>query len=250
MSAKVAVITGAGRGIGQGCAEVFAQAGFQIVLAEKNMVWGEESLREIQEGGGEAVLIPADVSDETAVESLFSSVRGQYGRLDVLVNNAGTNQPGSILETSTALWDSLLDTNLKSAFLCSKYAIPLLLESGGGAIVNVSSMAGILGQANGIAYSTSKAGMIGLTRALALDHTRDGIRVNCIAPGNVGTPLMQEWILHQKDPEVVRRQVESAQLTDRLATTQEVGQMILFLAIQPFLSGVVLEADGGASLGY
>jgi NAD(P)-dependent dehydrogenase (short-subunit alcohol dehydrogenase family) len=247
---KVAAITGAGRGIGRGCALVFARAGFAVALAEIEPSWGEKVAQELQAQGAQAFWWPADFRQEASIEEFFDQIDNRWGRLDVLVNNAGTNRPGNILETSLEDFESLLRLNLSSAFLCSRAAIPRLRRSGGGSIVHVSSLAGILGQKEGVAYSTSKAALIGLTRALALDHTREGIRVNCIAPGNVDTPLMEEWIARQKEPEEVRKRIYEAQLVGRLATPEEIGEAVLFLATHPFLTGVILEVEGGARLGY
>jgi 2-deoxy-D-gluconate 3-dehydrogenase len=247
---KVALITGAGRGIGYGCAQAFVRAGYLVAMAERDEAQGRSAQASLRAEGGRAELFGCDVSQESQVTELFSELERRLGRLDALVNNAGTNRPGSPLETSLEHWNFLITTNLTSAFLCCRAAIPLLLRSGGGAIVNMTSLAGLFGQRDGAAYASSKAGMIGLTKSLALDLSAQGIRVNALAPGNVDTPLMEQWISQQKDPAAVRQRITSAQLVGRLAGVTEIGEMALFLATQPFLTGVVLEAEGGASLGY
>lgn len=249
MSRKVAVVTGGGRGIGAGCSEVFARAGYVVVIADRDRESAAGLRNSLKDKGFEALAVCCDVTDAESIEEMISAATERYGRLDVLVNNAGTHIPGSILETTDEHWDFILNLNLKSVFRCSRAAIPALRETCG-AIVNMASMVGLAGQKDAVAYSASKGGIIALTRAMALDHASEGIRVNCICPGNVDTPLMQEWIGRQKDPNEVRARVEQAQPVGRLATPTEVGRAALFLATEEFITGVALPVEGGATLGY
>jgi NAD(P)-dependent dehydrogenase (short-subunit alcohol dehydrogenase family) len=246
---SVALVTGAARGIGAGCAQVFAREGYTTVLADKDFEDVEKLAKNLTDEGLEAQAMLCDVTDGKSISDLFEVTLDTYGRLDALINNAGTHIAGNILETTEEHWDFLLTLNLKSVFLCCKAAVPALRGSRG-AIVNMASMVGLAGQRDAVAYSASKGGIIALTKSLALDHTHEGIRINCICPGNVDTPMMQEWIEQQRDPEEVRSRVYNAQPVGRLAEPVEVGRAALFLATEPFLTGVALPVEGGATLGY
>ncbi len=251
LAGKVAIVTGAGQGIGRGCAEMLGEAGATVVVAEMNPYTGAEVAEAIQAGGGRAWLRRTDVTRADDVERLIHETLERFGRLDILVNNVGTHIPGSILETTEEQWDFLLTLNLKSVYLCCHAALPALLHTRG-SIINISSMTGVVGQRDGVAYAASKGGIIALTKALALDHAAQGVRVNCICPGNVDTPLMNAWIARQQDPAAVRARVLAAQPVGRLAEPREVGRVAVYLASDAasFVTGVALPVDGGATLGY
>jgi NAD(P)-dependent dehydrogenase (short-subunit alcohol dehydrogenase family) len=170
-----------------------------------------------------------------------------YGRLDILVNNAGIYIQGDVQKTSLEDWERILTTNLTGAFLCMKYAVPLMVQNGGGVVVNVASEAGLVGIKGQVAYNVSKAGMIALTRSSAVDLAEKGIRVNSVCPGTTDTPLVQEAVNRAPDPAAARRQLEEVRPLNRLGTPAEIASAILYLASDEagYATGAVLSIDGG-----
>jgi len=249
-TSRTILITGAARGIGRGCAQAFAAAGDHVIVSDRCRDAGEALVAELRDGGSAADFAAMDITDAEAIEACFTTLDREFGGLDVLVCNAGTHIPGDLEHTSDAHWDRLHELNLKGCFRCARAAVPLLRKRGGGAIVTIASMTGVMGQRDGIAYSASKGGIIAMSKSMALDLASDGIRANCICPGNIDTPLMQEWIAAQDDPASVRHRVDAAQPIGRLGEPEEVGRAAVFLSREPFLTGVTLAVDGGATLGY
>lgn len=241
---KVALITGAASGIGAGIAEQFSEAGATVVLFDINGE-GARSMEQRLGQRGRALAISGDVSCEEDVKAAVEQTVRAYGALDILVNNAGIEVPGTIVEMTSSDWDRQLEVNLKGVFLFSKYAIPHL-RGRGGAIVNISSVHAFVAYEGNAAYDASKAGMIGLTRALALDHGREGIRVNAICPGYIDTPLMDQWLRAQPDAAAAMRQVLSFHPLGRIGTPRDVADAALFLASDAasFISGTFLVVDG------
>jgi NAD(P)-dependent dehydrogenase (short-subunit alcohol dehydrogenase family) len=241
---KVALITGAAAGIGAGIAELFSEAGAAVALFDIN---GEGARRRAQRLGesGRALAVPGDVSCEEDVKAALDQTVREFGTLDILVNNAGIEVPGPMVEMTSSDWDRQLNVNLKGVFLFSKYAIPHL-RGHRGAIVNISSVHAFVSYEGNAAYDASKAGMIGLTRALALEHGRDGIRVNAICPGYIDTPMMDEWLRVQPDAAQAMRQVLSIHPLGRIGTPRDVADAALFLASDAasFISGTFLVVDG------
>jgi NAD(P)-dependent dehydrogenase (short-subunit alcohol dehydrogenase family) len=248
---QVAAITGGAKGIGSGCARVFAHAGIQVVILDKDTEAAAATSEVISREGGCCAWIECDVSHQASVRQVFTALRERFGRLDILVNNAGYHISKSVEHTSEEEWDFIIATNLKSVFLCSKYAIPLLRETRG-AIVNMSSMVGLVGQTNAGAYSASKGGIIAMTKGMALDLAPDGIRVNCICPGWVATPLVENWFGQQPDPAEARKRIFGLHPLGRISTPEEVGRAALFLATDQssFVTGIALPVDGAVTLGY
>lgn len=248
---RVAAVTGGAKGIGSGCARVFAQAGIQVVILDKDAGAAAAASESIVRSGGCCRWLECDVSSRASVAAVFRQIRERSGRLDVLVNNAGYHISKSVENTSEEEWDFIIATNLKSVFLCSKYAIPLLRETRG-AIVNMSSMVGLVGQTNAGAYSASKGGIIAMTKGMALDLAPDGIRVNCICPGWVATPLVEDWFGQQPDPAEARRRIFGLHPLGRISTPEEIGKAALFLATDQssFITGIALPVDGAVTLGY
>ncbi|RLG40077.1 MAG: short-chain dehydrogenase [Thermoproteota archaeon] len=244
LEGKVAIITGAGSGIGRATALLFAEEGAKVVICDIAES-GAEVCKEITERGGEAIFIKVDVSKAKDVAYLIEKTIERYGRLDVLVNNAGIPSSGTVLDITEAEWDRVLDVNLKGAFLCSKYAIPEMMKGGGGVIVNVASVLGLVGGKGEAAYCASKGGLIALTKALALDFAEYKIRVNCICPGSVETPMRQR-IMASKAPEE-RRAAELKIPIKRVARPEEIARAILFLASDEssYMTGSTLVVDGG-----
>jgi NAD(P)-dependent dehydrogenase (short-subunit alcohol dehydrogenase family) len=245
LNGKVSIITGAKSGIGYATALRFATEGVKLVMADIEDASGEA--KKVTTQGGEARFVGVDVSNENDVLTLIEKTMAAYGRLDVLVNNAGLELTKKVTETTETEWDRLLDVNLKGVFLCSKAAIPAMRKHGGGAIVNVASELGLVGGSQMAAYCASKGGVVQLTRAMAIDHAEDGIRVNCIAPGPVSTPLLETIIESSSDPVAERRRIEKKTLLKRLGQPEEIANAILFLASDQssFMTGSILVVDGG-----
>jgi NAD(P)-dependent dehydrogenase (short-subunit alcohol dehydrogenase family) len=247
LKGKVAIVTGAGRGIGRAIAQVFAAEGAAVVVAARTASEGNECVADIQAAGGEAFYQQTDVSQRVDVQRLVDACLERYGRLDILVNNAGIGGPGKPLyESDEEDWDLVLDTNLKGCFLGMRYAIPPMREAGGGAIINLSSVLAEHTLPGCTAYSASKAGIIALTRATALEVGQHGIRVNCIQPGSTDTPMMWEGL-----DEAGRREIEplvaAAAPLGKVGSPEEIAQAALFLASDAasFITGASLLVDGG-----
>lgn len=251
LKGKVAIITGSARGIGFGCGRVFAKEGASITVADINEELGPKAVKEFKSLGGDAFFCKTDVSDSKSVQVMIDETIKTYGRLDILINNAGYHISKNVEETSEEEWEYIINTNLRSTFLCSKYAVPHLRKTKG-CIISISSMVGLVGQSNAGAYSASKGGQVAMTKGMALDFAKDGIRVNCICPGWVETPLVEDWFSQQKNPDEVRKYVHSIHPLGRIGTTEECGRAALFLATEDssFITGVALPIDGAVTLGY
>jgi NAD(P)-dependent dehydrogenase (short-subunit alcohol dehydrogenase family) len=251
LDGKVALITGAAKGIGKGCAQVLGKRGARIAVVDLDDVAGPLTAAGIEASGGRAVFFQADVSKADEVQKMITRLLEVFGQLDLLINNAGYHISKNVEDTSEEEWDYILNTNLKSVFLCSKYAIPHLRKTRG-AIVNMSSMVGLVGQRNAGAYSATKGGIIAMTRGMALDFAKDGIRVNCICPGWVETPLVEDWFSQQADPQAAKEYIYAKHPLGKIATPEEVGNAVVFLCSEEssFITGVALPVDGGVTLGY
>ncbi|MCE5309568.1 MAG: glucose 1-dehydrogenase [Acidobacteriales bacterium] len=247
LNGKVAIVTGAGSGIGWAIALLFAEQGARIVVADWNASAGAETVQQIRSDGGEARFHKVDVSKAVEVEGLIQFAAGQYGRLDVIVNNAAIQILGTLTQTSEEDWDRLHSVNLKGVFLCSKYAIPEMIRGGGGSVVNVASVLGLVGDPNLAAYCAAKGGVIALTKAAAIGYGPQGVRVNCICPGDVDTPMVQEFFNRDPNPELARQTVSAHYALRRIADPREVAQTAAFLAsdASSFLTGSVIVVDGG-----
>ncbi|MDX6590435.1 MAG: hypothetical protein QOI84_1709 [Solirubrobacterales bacterium] len=245
LEGKVAVVTGAGSGIGRASAELFAAEGARVVVVDINSEPSQEAAAAIGQAGGEAIAVPTDVSDPEAVQAMADAAIERFGRVDVLMSNAGILddfEPAA--ETSDEVWNRILGVNLNGMFFTARALIPQMLEHGGGAIVNVASTAGLNGGNGGAAYTTSKHGVIGFTRQLCFDYARRGIRCNVICPGAVETGMTEE-IFASKSAEVMKA-VESAPI-GRWAQPEELAAAALFLASDDasFVNGAVYVVDGG-----
>ena len=248
---RVAVVTGAGAGIGLGCARILGGAGASVAVWDIDEASANSAAEALRSVGVAAKPFIADVSQASAVESTMAAIVRDFGRIDILVNNAGTHDGKGIEEGDEADWDRIINTNLKSVYLVSKAALPSL-KAARGSIVNMGSMVGLVGQGKSGAYSASKGGIIALTKNMALDLAPYGIRVNCICPGWVSTPLVNAWFAMQPDEAEARAYVDSIHPLGRIASPDEIGQAALFLAsdLASFVTGVALEVDGGVTLGY
>jgi NAD(P)-dependent dehydrogenase (short-subunit alcohol dehydrogenase family) len=246
MRGKVALVAGASRGIGAATAEAFAAAGAAVVLSARDAGALAAVVTRIEADGGRAIAVPADVADAESAENLAGAALRGFGRLDAAFNNATDGpRPAPLAEIDPAEFDRGIATNVRGTFLGMKFQVPAMLRSGGGAIVNMASIAGVNGTANLAAYVAGKAGIIGLTKVAALDYADQGIRVNVVAPG----PILTHH-LEAAGPEAQRLAGLSTPMR-RTGTAAEVAQAVLWLCSpqSSFITGIVLPVDGGQSAG-
>jgi NAD(P)-dependent dehydrogenase (short-subunit alcohol dehydrogenase family) len=245
---KVAIVTGAASGIGAAIAERFAESGIAVALFDIN---GDGARAMAKKLGAKAktVAIEGDVSNEEHVRSAVEETIGELGTPDILINNAGIEVNGSVTDLSSSQWDHQIAVNLRSVFLMSKYTIPKMVR--GGAIVNISSVHALVSWPGCAAYDASKAAMIGLTRAMALDHGHQQIRVNAICPGYIETPLWDQWLAELSDPAATMREVLEAHPLGRTGKPKDVAEAALFLVSEgaSFISGTHLVVDGAMTAG-
>lgn len=252
LGGKVAVVTGATSGIGRESCIRFAAAGAKVVVAGRRVEAGASVVSEIEGDGGSARFVETDVRDPTAVEHLIAAAEEAFGQVDVLVSAAGVMPTGTAPETSVEAWRLAIDTNLAGPFYLAKYGIPALLRAGGGSIVVIASELGLVGARESAAYCAAKGGLVNLVRALAVDHAPQGVRVNCLCPGPIDTPLLQSWFASGPDPEARKqRQIEPVPL-GRLGRSAEIAEAALFLAsdASSYFAGSIVVADGGATSWY
>ena len=251
LAGKVAVITGAGSGIGRVAAGLFASEGAAVVVADVVAQGARDTVEEITGAGGRAVAVAVDVSDESQVLEMVTAAAGQLGGLHVLFNNAGVfpGDDGGVLDTPPATWDHVMNVNLKGVWLCCRAAIPAMIDSGGGSIVNVASFVALMGAATArVAYTASKGGVLSFTRELAVEYARSGIRANALCPGPIETPLLAELLA---DPARRNRRLVHIPM-GRLGRPEEVARAALFLASDEssFMTGSALVVDGGITAAY
>jgi NAD(P)-dependent dehydrogenase (short-subunit alcohol dehydrogenase family) len=254
---KVAVITGAGQGIGAATAQRMASEGAKIVVSDVNEETGGAVAQGIRDGGGDATYVRADVSNVDDVKALIAAAKDAYGRLDVLHNNAGvhetnfTTDQAQSFELPEEIWDKVIAINLKGTWMCSKYAAPLLAEVGGGAIVNAASIGGLVGYPMGAAYGPSKAGVVQLTRVMALELAPQGTRVNCYAPGNTDTPMVSKYYdtAPPGEQEMIKQQLLGTHMFPRLGEPDEVARLVVFLASDDssMMTGACVTIDLGTT---
>ena len=241
LAGKVAVITGAGQGLGRATARIFAREGARVLVTDVKPSTAAQVTADIEAAGGEALALQADVSNPADVERMVQRAQDHFGGLDILVNNAGVMGYGTVTSAGDKDWDCIIGINLYGVFLCSRQAIPLMQASGGGSIVCISSISGLLGQPNQAIYNASKHGVIGLVRCMALDFAPDGIRVNAVCPGMMDTPM-----LGHVSPEM-KAKYAAANMLNRPGDPAEVARLVLFLASDEasYITGAVMTADGG-----
>jgi len=245
LSGKVAIVTGTASGIGQAIAKLFAREGAKVFAVDFEEQAGKQTVQNIISEGGEATFVKADVTKSNEVQNFVKTAVQKYGKLDILVNNVGISPTGNVVETTEEVWDKIIDTNLKGVYLGSKYAIPEMKN--GGVIVNMASISGLVARPGEAGYDASKGGVLMLTRAMALDHASQNIRVNCVCPGTIWTPLIRKIVEESPNPTESKKKFESLHPMGRLGTPEEVAYAALFLASDEssFVTGSALVVDGG-----
>lgn len=248
---KVAVITGGASGIGHATAQLFAREGAKILIADLNADAGDKFCAELQRQGHSAIFERADVSRAEDCRRVIERVRSEFGALHVLFNNAGIIRRATVVDLDESDWDRIMAVNAKAVFLLSKFAIPLMLASGGGAIINTASGWGLSGGERAAAYCASKGAVVLLTKAMAVDHGPQGIRVNCICPGDTDTPMLEAEAKQLNVPKEKVLAASASRPLRRVGKPEEIAQAVLYLAsdASSFVTGTALVVDGGELAG-
>jgi NAD(P)-dependent dehydrogenase (short-subunit alcohol dehydrogenase family) len=251
LTERVALITGAASGIGRAAALLFAREGASVALVDIDVESGHEVSAEIGDRGGEALFVQADVTLADDCELAVQETVGAFGGLDILFNNAGIVRRATVLETSEEDWDRVMAVNVKSIYLLSRHAIPVMAEGGGGSIINTASGWGLVGGPRAVAYCASKGAVVQMTRAMAIDHGPQNIRVNCICPGDTDTPLLRQEAVELGEAEVSFLEGAAERPLGRVGTPEEIAQAALYLAGDgaSFVTGAALTVDGGGTAG-
>ena len=245
-SGRVALVTGGGSGLGQAAARLLAERGAKVVVADVNDDGGADTVKQCEAAGGEATFVHTDVTDEQQIVAAIATAVDTWGRLDAALNNAGTTGPSKpTADYTLEEWNSVVALNLTSVFLCMKHEIPQMVSQGGGAIVNTSSGAGLVGFAGLPGYVATKHGVIGLTRAASLEYVKAGVRVNAVCPGSTRTPMLEGFM--GGDP-VIEQAMENSAPIGRLARPEEIAEAMVWLLSDEasFMVGHALAVDGGA----
>ncbi len=244
---RVAIVTGAAMGIGKGIATVLSREGAKVTVADVNAEEGQRTTDALRSGGGDALFVRTDVADEGQVQAMVRQTVERFGSLSILVNNAAVGVYTPVHETTLESWERCLRVNLTGTFLCSKYALPHLRAAGRGAIVNIASVHAYQNVGGTAPYAASKGGVAALTRVMAIDYAREGIRVNAICPGWVYTPLIERIFRESGDFEGMKRTVTQRQLLGRLGTPEDIGNAVLYLVSDEstFVTGTSLFVDSG-----
>ena len=246
---KVALITGGTSGIGQATALLFSEEGARIAITGRNASRGQEVVRKIKEAGKEAIFVKADVCISEECSQTVEKTLQAFGRIDILFNNAGVYFPNTVVDCTEEEWDLTLDINLKGTYLMSKFALPAMIAQGSGVIINNSSGWGLIGGNEAAAYCASKGGVVLLTKAMAIDHSPQGIRINCICPGDVDTPMLAEDARQRKMSWKDYLANASNRPLRRIGKPEEIAKAALFLAADDssFVTGAILAVDGGGT---
>jgi NAD(P)-dependent dehydrogenase (short-subunit alcohol dehydrogenase family) len=244
---KIALITGSTQGIGLGCAQILGQAGAIVIINSRNQADGDATVKKLAEANIQAHFIQGDLGKEESIEKFFQAIETQFGHLDILVNNAGFNLFKGIQDTSASDFDAIMNVDLRGLFLATKAAVPLLKKAGGGSVINIASVHADLTIGNITAYAAAKGGVVAMTRSLCQELGPLGIRVNTVSPGFTQTPLLDRWLESVSDPEATMKQVNGYHPIGRIATPEDIGNVVTFLASEQgsAISGINLVVDGG-----
>lgn len=249
---KVILITGSGSGIGRSTALLFGREGAKVIVNDLNAVHGKETVQGIEESGGEAIFIQADVTNPGEVSAMVEQIIAKYGRIDVLFNNAGISGVGLLHEIEPEAWDKVMNVNIRGVFIPSKYVIPHMMEQRSGSIINMSSCIAEVGLARRASYATTKGAVLALTKSMQVDYAPYNIRVNALLPGTIMTPFVEDYLKKSyDDPAEAIAGLKKRQLSEELGRPEDVAQAALFLASDEskFVMGSPLYVDGGVVFG-
>jgi NAD(P)-dependent dehydrogenase (short-subunit alcohol dehydrogenase family) len=252
LQGKVALLTGAGSGIGKTTAELFANEGATVIVNDIDEAKGQETAKIIQETGGSALFLHADVTDSDSVQSMVKEAIKAYGKIDILFNNAGISGVGALHEIEPEAWDRVVQVNLRGVFLPSKHVLPYMMERRAGNIINMSSCIAEIGLARRASYSATKGAVLALTKSMQVDYAKYNIRVNAILPGTIMTPFVEQYLKSSyDDPEAAIAAIKTRQLSGELGRPVDVANGVLFLASDEssFMMGSPLYIDGGVVFG-
>ncbi len=247
LTKKIALVTGGGSGIGKGCALALAEAGTLVIVNDINPEAGHDAVIELKKQNLSAEFIEADVADDKSVQILASTVRSRYGKLDVLVNNAGFNLFKNLRETEPTEWDRIMNVDLRGLYLITRAMLPLLDTAGESSIINIASVHAKLTISNIAAYAAAKGGVVALTRSLCQELGPKGIRVNSVSPGFVHTPLLERWLASEPDAAATLKKINGYHPIGRIGTVADIGHLVRFLASNKssFITGTDITIDGG-----
>jgi NAD(P)-dependent dehydrogenase (short-subunit alcohol dehydrogenase family) len=247
LAGKAGVVTGAASGLGREVVLALTKEGAKLVAFDLNSAGGERVVQEVKEAGGMAVFHQGDVTNESDIESAIRRCRDEFGTFNVIHNNAGIQVEGALHETTTEMWDAVNNVNLKGVFFGCKYAVIAMRETGGGSIVNTASILALTGDPFLPAYTATKTGVLGFTRAVAVDYAKDNIRCNAVCPGDMETPMIEKYFNATPDPAAARKEMEAAYPANRIIHPREVAQAVLFLVSDEASSvnGTFILVDGG-----